>query len=595
MRPILLIVALLAWTQADAREAAKPAQPAAAAAPPAAPAAPANQDCLQCHEAAKPGEAGVRPAEFGKSVHAALDCVACHVGYAAPGPHELAAPADAGEAALLARLSGGKKADGQPRTGAPRAYLACGGCHGDSVDSFRASGHGRWLGEDRPVAGPTCASCHGTPHEVMPAPKRGTPEFRPYWASLAKACETCHTDPAFVEKAKLDEEVGLNYHDSIHGRLVAIGSQRAPLCTDCHAWSVRPSEGKADPRGQVLPGGHATLSGGKVAASTVAFSEPHRDGDHRVQTCAQCHQGATANFAALISHKAMQETGAIPHFVHVMFSWLTTLTLLFFAFHVLIDFVYELRKRFAKKHHVEPELLTRTVVRFDIHQRIQHWLMLAGVILLALTGWPLRGAGAVESVGMSSFEARVESSRRFLALFGGPHGAGVVHRVAAVMIILSGLYHLLYLTFLARKRALPLSMLPMPKDALDIRDNILFMLGLKKDRPKFERFNYLEKFDYWAVFWGIVMMVGSGFIFWFPVTFSKFLPTFVLSAAQIIHGEEATLAAIFLFVVHFYNVHLKPSIFPMNWAWLNGQTTLEYMKDEHEAEYDRVFGDEDRR
>ena len=212
------------------------------------------------------------------------------------------------------------------------------------------------------------------------------------------------------------------------------------------------------------------------------------------------------------------------------------------------------------------------------------------VILLSITGWPLRGAGAVESVGMSDFAARVESSRKFLALFGGPHGAGLVHRAAAVMIMVSGLYHLLYLTFLAKKRALPLSMVPTLKDAFDIRDNILFMLGLKKERPKFERYNYLEKFDYWAVFWGIVMMVGSGFIFWFPVTFARYLPTFVLSAAQIVHGEEATLAAIFLFVVHFYNVHLKPSIFPMNWAWLNGQTTLEYMKDEHAAEYERMFG-----
>ena len=162
--------------------------------------------------------------------------------------------------------------------------------------------------------------------------------------------------------------------------------------------------------------------------------------------------------------------------------------------------------------------------------------------------------------------------------------------IAAVMIIISGVYHLLYLTFLAKKRTLPLSMLPAPKDALDIRDNILFMLGLKKERPKFDRYMYLEKFDYWAVFWGIIMMVGSGFIFWFPVQFAKILPTFVLTAAQIIHGEEATLAAIFLFVVHFYNVHLKPSIFPMNWAWLNGQTTLEYMKEEHPAEYDRKFG-----
>ncbi|GEJ58667.1 cytochrome b/b6 domain-containing protein [Anaeromyxobacter diazotrophicus] len=588
MRSTLLIVAL---TLSSAARAAVPSPGAAAAA--AQPAAPANQDCLACHESPKHGEPdavgrqGVVAGLFGQSVHASLDCVACHAGYTAPGPHEVAAPTDPADQALLARLTAGKTPDGEPRVKSPRAYLACGGCHGDSVDGFKASSHAKWLVAETAVAGPSCASCHGSPHEVTPAPKRGTAEFRPYWAKLSKSCEGCHNDPKFVAAAKLDEEVAVNYHDSIHGRLVAIGSQRAPLCTDCHAWSVRPDGVKG-----ALAGGHATLSGKGIAASTVAFGEPPKDSDHRVQTCAQCHRGASASFAALIAHKQPQETGPIPHFIHVMFSYLTTLTLLFFAFHVLVDFIYELRRRFGKKHAADASLLTRTVVRFDIHQRIQHWLMLAGVILLAITGWPLRGAGAVESMGMSDFAQRVESSRKFLALFGGPHGAGIVHRVAAVMIILSGVYHLVYLTFLAKKRTLPLSMVPTLKDAFDIRDNLTFMLGLSKERPKFERYNYLEKFDYWAVFWGIIMMVGSGFIFWFPVQFAKVLPTFVLTSAQIIHGEEATLAAIFLFVVHFYNVHLKPSIFPMNWAWLNGQTTLEYMKDEHAAEYDRVFGED---
>jgi formate dehydrogenase subunit gamma len=589
MRALLLIAALIAAASAHAGE---PAVPSAAPA-----ATPTNQDCLGCHESAKHGETdgagrqGVVTALFGASVHKDLDCTTCHAGYTAPGPHELPAPADPADAALLARLAAGKTHDGAPRTASPRAYLACGGCHAGAAESFRASSHGKWLAEDKAIAGPTCASCHGTPHEVTGAPRRGEPAFRAYWTGLAKGCEGCHADPKLIEAAKLPGEVALNYHDSIHGRLVAIGSQRAPVCTDCHAWSVRPAEEKGEQRAGVIAGGHATLSGKDIAASAVAFGDPPKDGDHRVATCGQCHKGATASFAALISHKPLQETGAVPHFVHVMFSWLTTLTLLFFAFHVLVDFIYELRRRFAKKHEAEPALQTRTVMRFDIHQRIQHWFMLSGVILLAVTGWPLRGAG----VGAVQFTERVELSRRFFALFGGPHGAGIAHRVGAVLIIVSGAYHLLYLTFLARKRVLPLSMAPNLKDAFDIRDNMLFMLGLSKKRPHFDRFNYLEKFDYWAVFWGIIMMVGSGFIFWFPVQFARFLPTWVLASAQIIHGEEATLAAIFLFVVHFYNVHLKPSIFPMNWTWLNGQTTLEYMKDEHREEYDRVFGGKERR
>jgi cytochrome b subunit of formate dehydrogenase len=337
----------------------------------------------------------------------------------------------------------------------------------------------------------------------------------------------------------------------------------------------------------VAKGGHKSIAGGHVKESAVALSEPPQAGDARVQTCGQCHKASNPSFAGLIAHKPLQEGGKVPHLVHIAFSYLTTLTLLFFAFHVLVDFIYELRRRLARKkeHHEDPHA-HEVVTRFDIHQRIQHWLMLAGVILLGLTGWPLRGAGA----GAVDMAQRVASGTRFMSYMGGPHGAGILHRVAAVLIMLSGVYHIVYLTLLAQKKRLPFSMLPMPHDAVQIKDNILFMLGLKKERPRFERFNYLEKFDYWAVFWGIVMMVGSGFVFWFPAEVSRVLPTWVVSSALIIHGEEATLAILFLFVVHFYNVHLKPSIFPMNWAWLTGQTTVEYMKDEHPAEYDRVFG-----
>ncbi len=178
-----------------------------------------------------------------------------------------------------------------------------------------------------------------------------------------------------------------------------------------------------------------------------------------------------------------------------------------------------------------------------------------------------------------------------MKMFGGAEGAALWHRVGAVLIIISSVYHLFYLTFLAAKKRLPLSMLPVPKDALDMRDNILFMLGLKKERPRFDRYMYLEKFDYWAVFWGIVMMVGTGFIFWFPVFFASYAPAWLITAAQIIHGEEATLAILFLFMVHFYNVHLKPSIFPMNWAWLNGKISVETLKHEHPLEYERMKGD----
>jgi cytochrome b subunit of formate dehydrogenase len=554
--------------------------PALAAEPPAG-----NSACLECHEAAKPGEpdvagrAGVKVAAFAASVHRDLACTDCHQGYAAPGPHELPAIADAAEARLVGKLAEAKALDGKPAVGAPRAYLACGGCHAGVLEDLQGSVHGRWLAKDGAVAGATCQSCHGSLHEVAPAPAPADKAaVRTYRLALSKRCEACHGDPRFAHAAGLEAEVATNWKDSIHGRLVALGSGRAPLCVDCHG-------------GLVGKSGHRSIAGGKVPESAVAAADPIRPGDARVKTCAQCHPASNPGFAALIAHRPLQDAGKIPHLVHIAFSYLTTLTLLFFAFHVLVDFIYELRRRAQKRKlaHAEDPEAHEVVQRFDIHQRIQHWLMLTGVILLGITGWPLRGAGAGVGALDIDMAQRVASGSRFMALLGGPHGAGIVHRVAAVLIMLSGAYHLVYLATLAKKKILPFSMLPLPQDAIQIRDNILFMLGLKKERPRFDRFNYLEKFDYWAVFWGIVMMVGSGFIFWFPAELSRFLPTWLVSSALIVHGEEATLAILFLFVVHFYNVHLKPSIFPMNWAWLTGQTTVEFMKDEHPAEYDRVF------
>ncbi len=575
MRAILLSLGLSLATAAAPVAAAEPA-PAPAAAP-----APTNADCLECHEIAKPGEtdsvgrAGLLVSAFSRSVHKDLSCTDCHAGYQAPGPHELPPLGDAAEAAYVAKLAAAKTLDGKPAVGAPRAYLACAGCHGEVPADVKASVHGRWLTKDQPVAGATCQSCHGSIHEVAPDPAPGDAAgVRALHQALSRRCEACHADPRFAKAAGLDAEVHVEWQDSIHGRLVSLGSTRAPLCVDCHA-------------ARVDKAGHQSIAGGSVKVSAVALSDPPRQDDPRVQTCGQCHKASNPSFAALIAHRPLQDTGRIPHLVHVAFSWLTTLTLLFFAFHVLVDFIYELRQRLAKRrqpHGADPEA-HEVVRRFDIHQRIQHWLMLAGVILLGITGWPLRGAGT----GAVDMAQRVASGSRFMHLLGGPHGAGIVHRVAAVMIMVSGLYHLIYLTFLAKKRALPFSMLPMPQDAVQIKDNILFMLGLKAERPRFERFNYLEKFDYWAVFWGIVMMVGSGFIFWFPAQVSRVLPTWLVSSALIVHGEEATLAILFLFVVHFYNVHLKPSIFPMNWAWITGQVTVEFMKEEHPAEYDRVF------
>ena len=554
MRPFFLLIALVASAEARGGEAKLPGGADA---------------CVDCHSKegdGPPVDLGV----FAKSVHGenGIGCTDCHAGYSM-GPHTSDHPAPAGADQLtVARLAKAAWGEGekQTRVSSPEAYLACASCHAETTDAFARSVHSRWLHEDAKAPGPTCASCHGAIHAAVKlaayapagAKRESVPADR---REIAKRCESCHGDASFAELAGVNPEAAVTYHDSIHGRMARVGNPVAPVCTSCHAAA----------KGE---GGTHVIAAKSDPASAVSAARKR-------ETCGRCHESATENFAALVAHKPIQEIGGhvVPHLVHVAFSWLTTLTLLFFAFHVGVDFVFELRQRLSSKGHGDAADAARSVVRFDLHQRIQHWLMLSGVILLGITGWPLRGAGDPQAAAYSA---------SFMKLFGGAEGAAIAHRVGAVLIIVSAVYHLVYLTFLAANKRLPLSMAPTLKDAFDIRDNILFMLGLRKERPKFDRYMYLEKFDYWAVFWGIVMMVGTGFIFWFPVWFASWAPSWLITAALIIHGEEATLAILFLFTVHFYNVHLKPSIFPMNWAWLNGRISVEALKHEHPLEYERM-------
>ena len=577
MRHLIIAVSLLL---AGTASAAPPPAKAAAPAPAAEAKKLGNADCLACHADDSTGRK-VDDRLFAASLHGqnGISCTDCHDGYG-EGPHDGQGPKRTDdEQALVARLAKASWGEGEHavKVTAPAAYLACANCHAEEASAFfGTSVHASWLRADARAPGPICSSCHGSPHTVAKA-------LAPYAPSgsarvdvpadrraMQKTCEACHGSEEFAKAAGLNAEVKHTYQDSIHGRLVRVGNAVAPACVSCHA-------------SDKAKGGTHGIVAKTDPASPVNLA-------NRKGTCARCHEGATDNFARLVAHKPIQETGGhiVPHLTHVAFSYLTTLTLLFFAFHVLIDFVYELRQRLAAKGHGVTAEDMKSVIRFDIHQRAQHWFMLTGVILLGVTGWPLRGAGVFTGAPFIGGMDASGYSAAFMKLFGGAAGAAIWHRVGAVLIIISSAYHLFYLTFLAANKRLPLSMLPMPKDAIDMKDNILFMLGLKKERPHFDRYMYLEKFDYWAVFWGIVMMVGTGFVFWFPVFFANYAPSWVITAAQIIHGEEATLAITFLFVVHFYNVHLKPSIFPMNWAWLNGRITVANLKHEHPAEYDRL-------
>jgi cytochrome b subunit of formate dehydrogenase len=218
------------------------------------------------------------------------------------------------------------------------------------------------------------------------------------------------------------------------------------------------------------------------------------------------------------------------------------------------------------------------VQRFDGHVRAQHAMMIISFVTLALTGWPLKSA----EVGVSSDLARVLGGQATLAL---------LHRCAGVLLIILSVYHLVYLFKRWRSGKLSTEMIPGPEDLGGISGNVLYFLGLQDERPKFGKYTYYEKFDYWAIFWGVPLMVGTGLILWFPEICSKLLPGGLITLAFIAHSDEALLAVLAIFLWHFYNQHLRPSVFPMSWVWITGRITGEALYDEHRLTYEKEYGE----
>jgi formate dehydrogenase subunit gamma len=194
------------------------------------------------------------------------------------------------------------------------------------------------------------------------------------------------------------------------------------------------------------------------------------------------------------------------------------------------------------------------VERFDVHQRVQHILMASSFIVLTLTGLPQK----FDDLGVS---------QALIGLLGGLDSVRAIHHVAAFVMLFDCAYHAAYLVAKIVKdhRLASLGMVATPQDFRDVWQQLLHLLGLSRTKPRFGRFSYLEKFDYWAVFWGIAIIGGSGLVLMFPVVATRVLPGFMVQVAFVAHSDEAVLAVGWIFLVHFFYVHvfhgLNTSIF----------------------------------
>ena len=219
--------------------------------------------------------------------------------------------------------------------------------------------------------------------------------------------------------------------------------------------------------------------------------------------------------------------------------------------------------------------------RFTALERVMHAALMLTFVGCALSGLPL-------------LYAEKPWAATLARILGGFEGAGLIHRICAFVMIVVFVSHVAVMLSkaIARGRVLALlwgpdSMVPQPQDIIDIWKNFKWFVG-KGPQPQFDRWTYWEKFDYWAVFWGMLIIGGSGLLLWFPVFFSKLLPGWMFNIAALVHGEEALLAVGFIFTFHFFNGHVRPAKFPMDTVIFTGRISEHELKAERRTEYDRL-------
>ncbi len=414
----------------------------------------------------------------------------------------------------------------------------CGTCHTFIATRWKGSRHGElWLTgtEEEKKKAPLCKDCHGG-HDMK------DPQVNLNHLAMVKTCEKCH------------EEQSKSYRHSFHGKATGLGLGLAATCASCH--SPHEMLGKENPRSMVNP---ANL----------------------VTTCRQCHPDANENFAMFLPHDepSSPDGNKVVHYLWLFMTTLLMSVLGFFALHTLLwlqrAIVGFQRKEFA--HHNDGEVWIR---RFrPVHIWI-HLVIIVTFLALSATGLPLKFAGEPWGNLLAS-------------LFGGVGGTRWLHRVAGVLTFGYGIWFVLYLMreIVVRKRRSLLwgwqSMVPNKKDFQDVIANFKWFLYMG-ERPKLDRWAYWEKFDFFAVFWGVPVIGFSGLFLWNSTLVSQYLPGWVLNIAYLVHSDEALLATGFIFFFHFFHTHLRPEAFPLDPVIFTGSMSLERFKDERPAEYERL-------
>jgi formate dehydrogenase gamma subunit len=533
----------------------------------AAQAALTDSDCLDCHSdrtLATTNATGaakslfVDPAILSASVHNTNACISCHADVTTKHPDDNRVPAP----------------------------VNCARCHGQQGESYGASVHGLALKAGHADAA-TCADCHGS-HDILPPT---SPASQLHFVRQAQTCGQCHTKEARDVAA------------SVHGKAMATGKRDAPTCTDCHSEhkiealkndsaleisevcsrchaSVYLDEKYNLPADRVKTylesyHGLAAQNGSSVVANCASCHGYHKilpsadpdsmiNTNNLVATCGQCHPGANTMFVSGKIHEDISVTGNGRDLGGRISRWVRRIYLLLIFGVVGAMFVHN-ALLFHKKVAAHLRASGRPVLRMSLSQRWQHAMLALSFITLAVTGFALKfpDSGLARMLGSS------EPVRRW------------IHRVAGVVLLLVGVWHLIYLLSSKDGRRLVRDLFPVKKDLADVWQAVRYLAGGSAEKPKIGRFGYAEKMEYWAVLWGTLIMGATGLMVWFKLDVTRFLPRWAVDVALTIHYYEAVLACLAIVVWHFYHVIFDPDVYPLNPACWDGRVSEEWQEHEH--------------
>jgi cytochrome b subunit of formate dehydrogenase len=405
------------------------------------------------------------------------------------------------------------------RTNVPET---CGACHADVLAAYRGSVHGEALARGVRQA-PVCTDCHGE-HRILGAREPTSPVFA---ANIAlETCGRCHADARLSEKYGLRAGAVAAFQDSYHGLALRAGRLTVANCASCHGvHDILPS---SDPRSHVNP------------ANLPA-------------TCGQCHPGAGTTFNLGSVHGLTPSAAATAvGWIRLVYLWLIAITIGGMVAHNLLDFTGKVR------HPPQPApLVPASRERMWRSLRWQHGLVMMSFPVLVYSGFALTYPESWWATPLLRWEA-------------GFGLRGLVHRTAAVLLLAALVWHLGEIALRPRLRACVRELMPSWRDAGALRRVLAASGGADVTRPPTGTFSYVEKVEYWAFLWGMLMMGATGFLLWFENVTLRFLPKWIADVATALHFYEAVLATLAIAVWHLYWVIFDPEVYPMDWTWWDG-------------------------